>query len=483
MQNKFKKYLPHFISLLIFLIISVIYFQPLFEGKVIRQGDIINYKGFSKEINDYREKYGEEPLWTNSLFGGMPAYQISVKYKGNLIQFIDKALQLWLPFPAGLLFLMLLGFFILMLVLDIDPWIAFAGALAFAFSSYFFIILEAGHNSKAHAIAYMAPVLAGIILCFKQKYILGGALSALFISLEIATNHLQITYYLLIAVIIFIVVEGVYAIREKQIKNYLKALGVLSIASILAVLPNMNNLLVTYDYSKYTTRGKSELTFDLKNKTSGLDKDYATQWSYGKAETFSLMIPNIKGGASDLLINNKKAIATIEPKYRRALYEAQINQYWGDQPFTSGAVYTGAFVVFLFILGLFIVKGKYKWFLLIATIISILLAWGKNFMWLSDIFLDYFPGYNKFRAVSMILVIAELSIPILAVITLYEIYKKPTIIKENKKWFFISLALTAGLALLFWLMPTTFFSFFSAKELEEFSKQAGQKGLDEFLNI
>ncbi len=480
-KNNSQKYIPYFIAIIIFILLSVIYFEPLFEGKVVQQGDVVNHKGMSKEIRDHRAKYGEEPLWSNSMFGGMPAYQTSVVYKGNFIKHIDKILQLGLPHPAGILFLLFLGFFILLLVLDVNPWLAIAGSIAYAFSSYFFILFEAGHNSKIHAIAYMAPVLTGFILCFKKKYLLGGILTALFVCLEISTNHFQITYYLIIILITLVIVECIYAIIEKNLKSFFKTISVLFIACVLAVLPNLNNLLVTYDYSKYTTRGKSELSFDKENKTTGLDKDYATQWSYGIGETFSLMIPNVKGGASDLLVNNKKAMAVIDPDYRQAMVKNRISQYWGDQPFTSGPVYVGAFVVFLFILGLFILKGKYKWVLLVATLLSILLAWGKNFMWFTDIFLNYVPGYNKFRAVSMILVIAELCMPLLAILTLREIYLNPSILKNNIKWFYTSLALTAGLALLFWITPTTFFNFFSSAELQEFSKQSG-RGFDEFLS-
>ncbi len=482
MTNKIlQKYLPYMIAVIVFVLMSIIFLKPIFEGKAIRQSDVVNHKGMAKEIRDHRAQYGEEPLWSNSMFGGMPSYQTSVVYKGNLISKIDKVLQLGLPHPVGNLFLLFLGFFILLLILNVNPWLAIAGSIVYAFSSYFIIIMEAGHNSKLHALAYMAPVLAGIILCLKEKYIIGGLLTALFVSLEISANHLQITYYLFLTIIVLLIVEAVYAIIEKNIKSYLKALGVLAIAAILAVLPNINNLLITYDYSKYTTRGKSELTFDKDNKTSGLDKDYATQWSYGKAETFSLMIPNIKGGVSEPLANNKTAMQVTEPAFRKAIAESQISHYWGEQPFTSGPVYVGAFVVFLFVLGLFIINGKYKWFLLFATLMSILLAWGRNFMGLTDFFMDFVPGYNKFRAVSMILVIAELCIPILAILTLKKIFLEPSIIKQKIKWFYTSLAITAGLSILFWLLPTTFFTFFSDAELEQFASLSGQ-GYNEFID-
>ncbi|OIP02118.1 MAG: hypothetical protein AUJ98_02415 [Bacteroidetes bacterium CG2_30_33_31] len=465
----FKKIMPDAAAVLVFLLITFFFFNPLFDGKQMKQSDIKNHIGMSKEIADYRDSHkGEEPLWTNSMFGGMPAYQISVAYSSNLLQYIDtKIIRLSLPRPADYFFVYMLGFFILMRVLKIDPWLSLIGAVAFAFSSYFLIILEAGHNSKALAIGYMAPTLAFLILTYRGKYLAGGILSALFLGLEIYANHPQITYYLGLIILIIGIAELVKSIKNKTLPNFLKATGILVIALILAVGANIGNLLTTMEYTPYTIRGKAELSFDKNHKSSsGLDKDYATQWSYGKAETFSLLIPNAKGGASGYLGEYKEAIAKVDPNLQSTV--AQQNVYWGDQPFTSGPVYIGAILVFLFIFSIFIVKSELKWILLIATLLSIFLSWGKNMMWFTDFFLDYIPAYNKFRAVSMILVIAELTMVMLAFLGLSEILKRPEIIKEQKKNFFIAFGLTGGLSLLFYLMPSVFFNFLSQAEVSQF---------------
>ncbi len=467
-KTSFRDYIPYVAAILIFVLITLIYFNPLLQGKKLKQEDIMRFKGMSKEIVDYREKTGEEPLWTNSMFGGMPAFQISVRHETNLFRYIDKVLMLGLPRPAGYVFLYLLGFFILMLVLRVNPWLAIAGAIAFAFSSYFFIVIEAGHNSKAHAIGYMAPVLAGIILTYRRKYILGGILTAFFLALEIRSNHPQITYYLLMVVIILGIFEFYHSIREKQLIHFFKATGILLLAAVFAGLTHFSYLWITYEHGKKTIRGKSELTINQENQTSGLDKDYATAWSYGVSETFSLMIPNTKGGATDALANNKKALDKVDRQFRKAV--AGQNQYWGDQPFTSGPVYVGAIVIFLFVLGLLIIKKRFKWILLVAVILSILLSWGKNFMPFTDFFLDYIPGYNKFRAVSMTLVIAELCIPILAFLALNEIIKNPDIIKEKRKQFYIAFGITGGLSLIFYLFPNLFFDFLSQQEVSQFNE-------------
>lgn len=481
-NNYLKEIAPYVAIIVIFILITLIYFHPLLSGKKLNQGDIKNFKGMSKEIVDYREKTGEQTLWTNSMFGGMPAYQISVKYKSNLFKYIDDFFWLGLPRPANYVFLYFIGFFILMLVLRINPWLSLAGAIAFAFSSYFFIILEAGHNTKAHAIGYMAPVIAGIILTYRGKYILGGILTALFLALEIQANHPQITYYLAMVVVILGLFELYHSINEKRLTHFLKATGVLFLALFLAATTHFAYLWNTYEHGKKTIRGKSELTFNKDNKTSGLDKDYATQWSYGIGETFSLMIPNIKGGATEALASNQDALEKVDNRFRKAI--AGQNHYWGNQPFTSGPVYAGAIVVFLFVLGLFIVKGRLKWILFTAVLLSILLSWGKNFMPLTDLFLDYLPGYNKFRAVSMILVIAELCIPVLAILALNEILKKPAVLKENRNKFYIAFGLTGGLSLIFYLFPDAFFNFLSRQEIVQFNeyrKSAGPAQVNDFI--
>ena len=469
MKNTFKSILPYLTAILIFIFLSIIYFNPLLEGKKLIQGDIQHYKGMSKEISDFREKTGEEALWTNSMFGGMPAYQISVKYKSNISNYLDKIFQLNLPRPASYLFLYFLGFFILLLVLDVDPWLSIIGAIAFAFSSYFFIILQAGHNSKAHAIAYMAPVLAGIILCFKQKRLLGGLTFALFLSLELKAGHPQITYYLLFIIIIYGIAELINTIKNKNYNSFLKSFGLLLIAGIIAIGTNITSLWSTYEYGKETIRGKSELTFNKDNKTSGLDKDYATAWSYGRAETMTLLIPDFMGGASNgELSENSNTYKTLlnkgVPANDAKQYIKQLPLYWGSQPFTSGPVYVGAILCFLFLLGFFITKGRFKWWILAATILSILLAWGHNFMPFTDFFLNYIPFYNKFRTVSMILVIAEFTIPLFAIYTLKKIFDTDYDKKQLLKYLKISFYIIGGITLIFAIFPGAFFSFSSPND-------------------
>jgi len=374
-----------------------------------------HFKGMSKEILDFKKETGEQTLWTNSMFGGMPAYQISVQYTGNVIGYLDKVFRLWLPRPADLVFLYLLGFYVLLISLKADPWLAIAGAIAFAFSSYFFIILEAGHNSKAHAIGYMPLVVSGILMVFRgKKLVLGGIITAVFLSLELKTNHLQITYYLALTMMIFAGIEAYLALRSKQLKVYGKKIGILACACVLALMTNITTIWATYEYGQHTIRGKSELTLgDKADKTSGLDKGYATQWSYGIGETFTLLVPGFSGGSGaeprgeGSVIYEDLMSRGVPKKQAKAFVEGGLPLYYGDQPFTSGPVYIGAVVVFLAILALFLVSGPLKWWLLSATIMSIMLAWGKHFMVLTEFMLDYFPGYNKFRAVSMTLVIAQ----------------------------------------------------------------------------
>ncbi len=466
-----KSLAPYLVAIFVFVAITMAYFSPMLEGKKLKQHDIAMYKGMSKEITDFREATGEEPLWTNSMFGGMPAWQISVRYSGNLMGYVDTLLTLGLPSPAKYVFLYFLGFFILLLVLKVDPWLSIAGAIAFALSSYFFIILGAGHTSKAHAIGYMAPVLAGIILAFRGKYWKGALLTAVALALEIKAGHLQITYYLLLMVVIYGIFKLVDAIVNKTLPSFFKAFGFLLVAAMLAIFTHSTNLWATYQYGKDTMRGKPELTKEKEIKSNGLDKDYITSWSYGKQETWSFLIPNAKGGASGVL-GDVDALKAADPAYRKALSQ-QTNAYWGDQPGTSGPVYVGAILVFLFVLGMFFVKGRLKWALFAITVLSILLSWGHNMMWFTDIFIDYVPGYNKFRAVTMTLVMAELAIPLLGILALNEVLKNPATIKEKINLFYISLGITAGLIILFYLLPTTFFSFLSQNEEAQFSAAMG----------
>ncbi len=470
-KKLFKLVTPYLVALFVFVGITLVYFSPMLEGKKLKQHDIEMYKGMSKEITDFRNASGEEPLWTNSMFGGMPAWQISVRYSGNLMGYVDQMLTLGLPSPAKYLFLYFLGFFILLLVLKVDPWLSIAGAIAFAMSSYFFIILGAGHTSKAHAIGYMAPVLAGIILAFRGKYWKGTLLTAVGLALEIKAGHLQITYYLLLMVIVYGVFKLADAIINKTMPSFLKATGFLIVAAILAVFTHSTNLWATYQYGKDTMRGKPELTKEKSIKSNGLDRDYITSWSYGKQETWSFLIPNAKGGASGVL-GNVDAVKEADPAYRSMIAQ-QTNAYWGDQPGTSGPVYIGAILIFLFVLGMFFVKGPLKWALFTMTVLSILLSWGHNLMWFTDIFIDYVPGYNKFRAVTMTLVIAELAIPLLGILALNELIKNPSVLKQKINLFYISLGLTAGVVLLFYMLPTTFFNFLSSQEQSQFNAMLG----------
>ena len=472
---KNKQFLGIIFAIIAFAAITLIYFTPILEGKRIKQHDIEMYKGISQEINQFREETGEQSLWTNSMFGGMPAWNIGVQQNSNLMTYIQKIIGLGFPSPIMSVFISMLGFFILLLVLDCKIWISFIGALAYGFTSYLFIVMGAGHNSKAVAMAYMAPVIAGIILTYKGKYLWGAVLTAIALALEIRAGHIQITYYLFIIVLIFVIAEFIETIKNKKYPEFFKASGILVCAAILAILTSTTTLYANYEFGKETMRGKPVLTENTENQTRGLDRDYVTQWSYGIGETWSLMIPNVKGGASAYIGNDNPALEKASPRFRSMI--AQNNAYWGDQPGTSGPVYVGTIVCFFFVLGLFVVKGKIKWVLLIATILSILLSWGKNFMGFTDFFLDYFPMYNKFRAVSMTLVIAEVCMPILAFLALAEVIRNPECLKKNKIYLYISFGLTAGLCLLFYIIPDVFFNFLSQGEASQFAQLgAGKDG-------
>lgn len=490
MKNELlKKVLPYAVAVVAFIAISIFYFSPVLDGKTLNQSDIVQYKGSSKEIADYRDKTGQEPLWTNSMFGGMPAYQISTKYDSNFIPVINKIFMLGLPYPANILFLLLISFFLLLVVLRVNPWLALVGAIAFAFSSYFYIAIEVGHNAKTIAVAYMPAVLAGVILIFRGRYLIGGALTALFMALEIAVNHIQMTYYLLIVLGIYGAVEMIRFIIKKQYPAILKSAGVLIIAALLAIGPNVVNLWTSYEYMKDTIRGRSELTSDQSNKSGGLDRDYITAWSYGRGETFTMLIPDAKGGASGRIGENKDAVAKVDSRLRETV--AQQNLYWGDMPFTQGTVYVGSFVIFLFVLGMFIVKGRIKWIIFGATVFTIMLAWGHNLKFLTDFFITYIPFYNKFRSVSSILVIAEFMVPLLAILALKEVSDNPGILKDKKEIkrrfmvpLMIAFGLTGGLLLIFLALPKVFFDFTSISEATQFAqyrKQGGGAQIDQII--
>ena len=475
----------HALVITLFALISFAYFSPLLEGKRIDGHDVKTWIGMSKEISDYREKTGDEALWTNSLFSGMPAYQISVRYGSNLVKYVDKVISLGFPRPANLLFLYLLGFYLLLLSLNVDYKIAALGAFAYAFSSYFFIIIQAGHMTKAHAIAYLPMVVAAVLYTYRGKMLLGAALTSLAVALQIYANHYQITYYLIL-ILLFVGFSQLYkSFKNKDFPSFLKRTGVLLFAALLAAGTSYTRLKTTMDYGKETTRGKSELTNNIDNKTKGLDKDYATQWSYGISESMTLLIPNFHGGSSMTSVLSLEDSQTLEflrkfrnKKLANAL-QFKASSYWGDQPIVSGPTYVGAIVFFFFILGLLIVKSEYRIWLLLATILSLMLAWGKNFMPLTEFFLEHFPAYNKFRAVSMILVIAEFTIPLLAFLALNSFFtsedKQKSISKLKQ-----ALYITGGITLVFALFPTMFLDFLSEKDLTPIS--GGVKTPDGFLD-
>ena len=456
----------HIIVVLLFIGISFTYFSPLLEGKRLEMADIKNWQGMSKEVVDYRKSTGEEALWTNSMFSGMPAYQISTRFKSNLMQYLDKTLMLGLPRPANILFLYLLGFYILLLSLKIDYRISTIGAFAFAFSSYFFIIIEAGHMTKAHAIAYLPMVVAGVLYTYRGKMLLGSVLTGIAASLQIFSNHLQITYYLVLLLFLLAIFQFYSDLKKNNLSDFFKRSSLLILIGLLAAGTSFTRLYTTYEYGKDSTRGKSELTSNLDNKTSGLDKDYATAWSYGIAETFTFLIPNLYGGASQgELSTDSETYQAIKraPNARKLIKSLPL--YWGEQPFTSGPTYVGAVVMFLFILSIFLVKSTIRSWLLLATIMSIMLAWGKNFMPLTELFLDFFPGYNKFRAVSMILIIAEFTIPLLAFIGISKFIQNDTEIFSKEKYLKKTFYISGGVTLVFALMSSLFFNFESIQDI------------------
>lgn len=455
----------------VFALITLVYFNPILDGKRLKQHDVEMFKGMYKELSSYHEATGESSLWTNSMFGGMPAWNIGVYGHSNKMEYVEKGISLGFPMPINAVFLSMTGFFILLLVLGCNVWVSFIGGLAYGLTSYLFIIIGAGHNTKAIAIAYMPVIIAGILLTYKGKYLWGGVLTAIAVALELRINHLQITYYLLIVTIILIIAQFIQDIRKKSIGNFFKASAVLALAAILGALTYTTNLVANYEFGKETTRGKPILAQGQSGQptqTKGLERDYITQWSYGKGETWSLLIPNTKGGASGYIGKQNPALDKADRQFRDSI--AQSNAYWGDQPGTSGPVYVGAIIVFLFVLGAFTVKGELKWALLIATFLSILLSWGKNFMGFTDFFIDYIPGYSKFRAVSMTLVIAEFCMPFLGLLGLAEITKSKEVFQENIKKFYIALGITAGFCLLFYIAPKLFFSFLSQGEAQQFAQ-------------
>lgn len=486
-----KGFLHSLLGVGILLVITLVYFYPdVFEGNVLRQHDTLQGVANGQEAAAFAEATGETTRWTNSLFSGMPTFQISPSYgSSKLISTVERAYSLWLPNPANLVFIMMLGFYILMLAMRTRWYVALLGAIAYGFSSYFFIIIGAGHIWKFSTLAYVPPTIAGIILCYRGKYIGGGVLAAFFAMLQIAANHIQMTYYFLFVIVALVIAFFVEHKRANTLKKWAKATGVLAVAAALAVGANLPSLYNTYEYSKQTMRGgHSELAVATANSTKGgLDKNYITQWSYGISETFSLLIPNIKGGATIIPTDGQNVqtsmaeVEQVKEDYQKGKIDYQtysnlqmFPQYFGDQPMTNGPVYVGALIFALFILGLIIVKGPVKWALFAVTVLSVALSWGHNMMWLTDWFIDHFPLYNKFRTVASILVIAEFTMPLLAALALQKIVTTPDFFKLHSKAFFGSFGISIFFCLLGMMAPSVFGSGISQMEADMFAEYAAQ---------
>ena len=468
---------PHALVLIGFIALSFAYFSPVIKGKTLPQMDNIHAEGAAHELVEYQKLTGEKAQWTDSMFGGMPAYQIKSDSSHNVFYHLTHAIQLGLPYTTvAILFLYLVGFYVLLLSLGARRNIAIVGAVAFALGSYNIIIIAAGHITKCYAIAMMPLVIGGVLMTFGGKRILGAVFTMVALGLELAFNHVQITYYLALALALLVIFELVVAIRAKQLKDFGLSMAFLAAATLFAVLPSTTNLWTTYEYGAYSIRGKSELkAVDGQKESSGLDKDYALSWSYGVGETPTLLVPNVVGGASQPIGSNLKSLQNADPQI--AKIAAQQSAYWGGRGFTSGPVYVGAIICFLFFIGCFYYQGRLKWWLIAATIMSILLAWGKNFPILTDFMFYHFPLYNKFRTVEMALVIATVTIPLLAMLGLKAIYDNPEDVKYHPGKFFGALGLSAGVALIFAIAPTLFYDFLDPREAAQFVELKSQNAL------
>ncbi|MDP5096974.1 MAG: hypothetical protein NWP90_04715, partial [Flavobacterium sp.] len=468
-MKNLKALYPHLLVLVGFILVALIYFYPVLQGNKIFQSDIVQYTGMAKEQNDFRKETGEEPYWTNSAFGGMPTYQLGAKYPNDVIGMLDDALR-FLPRPADYLFLYFLGFYVLLMVLKVDPLKAFFGALAFGLSTYLIIILGVGHNAKAHAIAYMPMVVAGVLLVFQRKYIIGGLLTMVAAALEINANHFQMTYYLLLLLLIIAVYYIVIAVKNKEFKELGKVIGVFAVAGILAIGANATNLMATSEYAKFSTRNNSELTFNPdgspKTDSNAMSYDYITEYSYGVTESLNLIAPGLFGGSNNenLGIESETYQNFVAQGYPADQVQGFVEHapaYWGNQPIVAAPAYIGVVVFFLFVMAFFVEKRSIKYLFLAGAIFSLLLSWGKNFSFLTDFFINYVPFYNKFRAVSSIQVILELCIPALAIVGLYQFFKQDEKTKWNALW--KSGAITFGLLLILFLIKGMF-AFSSAND-------------------
>ncbi len=486
-MNKLKVFIPDVLAILFFVVVSMLYFwAPVRDGLVLTDHDHSAAIGSNMEMEEYRAAHdGERTRWTNTLFGGMPTYQMSPSYPStDTLGTLQDIYKMGLPRVVSYVFIMLLGFYIMLRAFNFRVWMAALGAVLWAFSSYYFIIIAAGHIWKLLTLSFIPPTIGGMALCYRGKYLLGTGMTSIFTALQILNNHVQMTYYFLFVMALMVLAYLIEAIRRKTLNQWMRATACFAFGGVLGICVNASNLYHTWEYSKESMRGKSELTQKTKDPAdqtgSGLERSYITAWSYGIGETWTLLVPNTKGGASQLLSKNKTAMEKANSTYK-PIYSA-FTQYWGEQPGTSGPVYVGAFVLTLFILGLFIVKGAMKWCLLAATILSILLSWGKNFMGFTDFFLDYVPMYDKFRTVASILVIAEFTIPLLALLALKKLVEEPSCLSGKDGSFprihylTISFALTGGMALLFWTMPDLFFGNYISTSDAAYMNQYVQAG-------
>jgi hypothetical protein len=474
MNSKFKALIPHVVAIAVFIGLASMYFSPLFEGNALRQSDVKQFQGMAKEIVDYRlMNEGKEPLWTNSMFGGMPAYQISVTHDSNVLIYVDRMMKLGLPTPVGILFVAMLGFYIFALCLRVNPWLGILGAIAFGFSTINILYIAGGHITKVNAIIYMAPALGGMILAFRGKWLLGSGIFALFLGLNVTANHLQMTYYLAFLLAAVAIGESIRLLIQKEVITLGKTIGSLALATVIGILPSASNLLTTLEYSEYTTRGTTDLTIKPKNPTNvqemeGLNKNYILEYNFGPGEFLSILAPNAKGERGEYLGNDEAAMENVDSQYAQQI--AQMNRYWGGQSFTGGAFYFGAFMIAFFLLGLILLKDNIKWPFLAISILAILLA-SNDPGGINDFFINKFPMYNKFRDSKMILVLLQVMVPALGVLFLDRFFKKEGIIGDKKIWLYATGGVTVLIAILY-IIPSLSGSFISAEEVKMFAQAA-----------
>ena len=474
MNSKFKALIPHVVAIAVFIGLASMYFSPLFEGNALRQSDVKQFQGMAKEIVDYRlTNEGKEPLWTNSMFGGMPAYQISVTHDSNVLIYVDRMMKLGLPTPVGILFVAMLGFYIFALCLRVNPWLGILGAIAFGFSTINILYIAGGHITKVNAIIYMAPALGGMILAFRGKWLLGSGIFALFLGLNVTANHLQMTYYLAFLLAAVAIGESIRLLIQKEVITLGKTIGALALATVIGILPSASNLLTTLEYSEYTTRGTTDLTIKPKNPTNvqekeGLNKNYILEYNFGPGEFLSILAPNAKGERGEYLGNDEVAMENVDSQYAQQI--AQMNRYWGGQSFTGGAFYFGAFMIAFFLLGLILLKDNLKWPFLAISILAILLA-SNDPGGINDFFINKFPMYNKFRDSKMILVLLQVMVPALGVLFLDRFFKKEGIIGDKKIWLYATGGVTLLIAILY-IIPSLSGSFISAEEVKMFAQAA-----------